>query len=168
MPEWLPATAIAVVVIAALGAIGRLLIWIGSTDSSVKALKKNIEEIKTSVLGIQEDIKGIFKQMPAVSTTGSPLQLTDLGKDISEMLGAKEWARKIAMKLKPETKGKQPYEIQELCFTYVKKRFDPTKEQQQKISECAYEKGLPEKMVLEVLAIELRDQLLNSVSQISN
>ena len=168
MPEWLPATAIAVALIAVLYAIGKSLIWIGATDSSVKALKKSIQEIKISILKIQEDIKGIFKQMPAVSTGGNPLQLTDLGRDISEMLGAKEWARKIAMKLKQEAKGKQPYVIQEMCFTYVTKHFDPTKEQQQKISEYDYEKELPEKMVLEVLAIELRDQLLNSVSQISN
>ncbi len=56
-------------------------------------------------------------------------------------------------------KGKQPFEIQDLCFKYITEQFMSTPEQYIKVRKCAYEKGFPVRLILDVLAIELRDQL---------
>jgi len=52
--------------------------------------------------------------------------------------------------LMPRITDKQPYEIQQFCFDYVRSDFAPTPEQD----------GISTATVLEVLAIEIRDRLI--------
>lgn len=60
--------------------------WKGKVDADRQSFKEFMDEIRA-------DIKKIFDRLPpATSTSASPLQLTDLGKDVSEFIEAKAWA----------------------------------------------------------------------------
>ena len=59
-------------------------------------------------------------------------------------------------------KDKSSYDIQELCFDYVKNEWKVPDETESLIRECAYENGTDRKQVLDVIAVELRDRLLSS------
>ena len=58
--------------------------------------------------------------------------------------------------------GMAPCDIQEFCRGYVRDEFRPAPELEAQIKECAYEFALDHQSVLDVLAVELRDQLLPS------
>ena len=110
---------------------------------------------------IRDDIKQIFSRLPPVPVSNeSPLQLTDLGKNISSTLKGRDWAKRTASELVKQIQDKKPFEIQEFCFDYVQKEFKPTSDQDERIRACAYENGLKREQVLEVLVIELRDAIL--------
>ena len=127
--------------------------WAGKMQEHKGTVQKFMQEIR-------DDIKKILRLLPkAVAAGESPLQLTDLGKSISVAIGAKTWAERTAQNLQAHTKGMQPYEIQEFSFSHVKD-FTPTAEQEAKIKSCAYENALKQEKVLDVLALELRDRLL--------
>lgn len=131
-------------------------IWLGSMQTNISALKEAVKEIK-------DDIKKIFDRLPSkVADDQSPLQLNDLGKRISIELEASEWARTTALSLYEDQKGKQPYEIQEFCQDFVRK-IALTEQLQNKVYNSAYQHGISKGDVLEVMAIELRDELLRQL-----
>ena len=99
-----------------------------------------------------------FRPRPVASD--SPLHLTELGQSISTTVDAAQWAKEIAPSLKDQVNGMIPYDIQKFTSDYVYDEFQPTPEQEIKIKECAYNKGLNCRDILEVFAIELRDALL--------
>ena len=110
-----------------------------------------------------EGIKTVLGQLPSTAISdNSPLHLTDMGESISATLQARKWAERTAAALGERVKGKRPYEIQDLSFEYVKNEFKPTEEQEVEIRTCAYEKGVKRDIVLDVLAVELRDVLLKA------
>ena len=110
-----------------------------------------------------EGIKAVLGQLPSTAISdSSPLHLTDMGESISATLQARDWAERTAATLGERVKGKRPYEIQDLSFEYVKNEFKPTEEQEVEIRTCAYEKGVKRDIVLDVLAVELRDVLLKA------
>lgn len=127
--------------------------WMGSINEHKKQVTAFMDEVR-------DDIKKILGRLPPTTTTGSsPLALTDFGDEISKDLGAKGWAQRTADRLRDQITGKQDYEVQEFCFDYV--TGDETKlEMGDLIRSCAYEHGIDQQGVLDVLAIELRDVLL--------
>lgn len=132
----------------------KTITWIANVNSDREKFHEFMNEVR-------DDIKKILGRLPSASiSSGSPIQLTDLGREISTKLGAREWAEKAAAKLGERVKGKQPYEVQEISFNYVKEEFSPTNELETKIGMCAYESGIDRDGVLDVLAVELRDTLL--------
>ena len=144
------------VVIAAVGALYKFAKWQGGVDSDRTTFKDFIKEVRA-------DVKEILDRLPVRAVAGSsPLRLTDLGKRISKKIDAKDLASKIARGLSSEVEGKSPYGIQEFCRDYVKKEkgnlFDD--EQANLLEMCAYEEGVGLDQVYEVIAIELRDELL--------
>ena len=92
---------------------------------------------------------------------GSPLHLTDKGTRISEKLDAKAWADRISESLKDRVQDKQPYDVQDICFDDVRNELTLDEEQDVPIKTCAFEHGIAAGQVLDVLAVELRDKLLN-------
>ena len=84
--------------------------------------------------------------------------ITDFGQDISEQLDARSWARRTAAELRDKVEGKQDFEVQEFCFDYVGTQLKP--DQGRQVGRIAYEHGIDREQVLKVLAIELRDALL--------
>ncbi len=89
----------------------------------------------------------------------SPLRLNDLGKAISQEVGGVEWARRVVNSLTDWIEGKDAYQIQEYCFEFVE-GFAYTDQELSRIRDSAYRNGLPTEQIRRVLAVELRDKLL--------
>ena len=98
-----------------------------------------------------------------MSTTSSPVGLSDLGRTISEELKADKWAENKATALLETLRGKSPYEIQEHCFQFAGTRdnYDPVMITNMQMN--AYNHGLIEEQVRRVFGIELRDAVLNKL-----
>ena len=117
--------------------------------------------IESVNLKLRGDIKDIFHVLSkAVMAGQSPFELTDLGDNISRCIGAKSWANRVAQELSGQVSGKEPYEISEFSFHYIEEQFTPDREQDVLMRRCAYENAVPRSKVLNVLAVELRDKLL--------
>ena len=132
--------------------------WKGRTDESVGHLK-------TSLKNIEDYLRGLFEQrLQPVSKGNSPVQLTELGKSVSEHLGAKEWAREEAGKLQPKFQGQEPFEVYEAAQQYVRDDSQFSPEFQRKMRRTAYEKSVEMVQIQAVLAIELRDALVERMA----
>ena len=157
MPEWAAATPWWVILglaVALVGAVVKFARWTGRVDSSLDTLGKGIAEIR-------EDIKKLLHGQPSKTVdSGSPLQLTELGRKVAENLGAALIVDALACDLRARAEGKQAYDIQELSFDFIRDEYQPTDETDARIKQCAYENGLDRDEVLDVLAVELRDRLL--------
>lgn len=152
-------------VTAAVISIAAALTGIGVWIAGVNGLKPAVKQIQEDLKKIQDDIKRIFHALPPNPvTSGSPLRLTELGARISSDLNAAEWAKRTAQRLADQVEGKEPYEVQEFCYAYMG-MLSLNEERQAPITEadikrCAYENGMKESQVKEVLVVELRDALL--------
>lgn len=93
-----------------------------------------------------------------VAESRSPIVLTDLGKKVSDALGAKEWVGRLAPPLADKS-GKLNYEIQDFAFRHMED-VDLNPDELSLVKQVAYDNGLNEYSVRRVLAIELRDKLL--------
>ena len=89
---------------------------------------------------------------------GSPLGLSDFGRQIADRLDVEVWAAGLAPAIAAEVKGKRPFEVDEFCQTYVQHRLH--KDWADRIGECAYELGIERYDVLSVMRVVLRDRLL--------
>ena len=143
-------------IIIAVIALGTVLFVIGRW---VGGINEHRNTVKDTLAEIREDIKSILKRIPPPTVASeSPLHLTDFGQDISEQLDARSWARRTAAELRDKVEGKQDFEVQEFCFDYVGTQLKP--DQGRQVGRIAYEHGIDREQVLKVLAIELRDALL--------
>ena len=146
----------------AAGAIFAFGQWKGRVDSDRASFKGFMTEVRN-------DIKEILRRLPSHTLAGSsPLRLTNLGKSISEHLDAPSLAQALTPLLQERIKGKTPYEIQEMCFDYIRHEYKPPDEVDTLIKTCAYDNGIDRGQVVDVLAVELRDRLLGMVARPSN
>ena len=154
MTEWINNPVVVVAVLSVAGLIFAAGQWVGRVNSHVNGVSALLKEIRF-------DIKKILGRLPPVAVAGdSPLRLTDLGKSISRTLDARQWAQQIADTMSDRPCDETPYDVQEFCFRYVKQDFQPDRDQNAQLRTCASENGLKLDKVLDVLAIELRDELL--------
>ena len=166
MGEWYTNPVVWIGAITALVIIGRVVFqigqWKGNVDTNRRDFKSFMDEIRTELSRIHSRIDDIFGKLggPATLNTASPITLTDLGRSISETLGASAWAANRAETLIERVIEAPAYDIQVFTFEYVEGEFTPDAAMEATIKQCAYENGLRRKQVLDVLAIELRDQLL--------
>ena len=164
MADWInnPATWV-IAAAAVVGAIFAAGGWFVAVNSDRKSFSEFMKEIKDDIKEVRKDIKKIFQQLPSkVVYSGSPLQLTDFGKRISECLTSGLIVDNLISAVRGRKKDKSSYDIQELCFDYVKNEWKVPDEIESLIRECAYENGTDRKQVLDVIAVELRDRLLSS------
>ena len=135
--------------------------WRGSVDARLESLEKAVGEIA-------DFLKSLF---PTPLSIKSPINLNELGKEISDGLGAAKWAKSLALSLtrqeNPELKNLSHYGIQKYCFDIVEERADRT-EIGKKVEEWAYKKGLKKRQVLDVLAVELRDAIFDELKMDKN
>ena len=133
--------------------------WEGSINSKIESLEKAVSEIR-------DDIRAIFgilaKRGSATTENSSPIRLTEMGGEIAAELNSRQWVEQVAPTILEDVKGKHPYEIQEFCFQYMRKAL-LSKEMDERIKECAYQRGITKTEVLEVFAIELRDELIEKL-----
>jgi len=135
--------------------------WEGSVEARLVHLEKFLEKIDLKIDKITDKILPLFSHVSRkVIGSDSPLRLTDFGKEIAEKLNADHWADQLAETVKEEVKGKEPYNIQEFSFKYVQDDDHYSDEDRQFIRNVAYEKGVSENQVREVIGIELKDKLL--------
>ena len=133
--------------------------WVGSVNSDSATFKDFINEVR-------DDIKKILDRLPAkVVASGSPIRLTDLGNQVSEKIDAKNLAGEHAQKVFNKVKDSAPYEIQEYCMEYVKEESAWAPDQLKEFGNCAYENGIPLEQVFDVIAVELRDALLELIEK---
>ena len=111
---------------------------------------------------IRADIKRIFERLPApLMESQSPLRLNNRGQKVYRELDADDWVKTLAATLKPELEDKtEKYDIQEFAFDFIRTRFEPDDEQEAKIKRVAYDNGVTDSDVKDVLAISLRDVLI--------
>lgn len=149
--NWLTPVLI-VAALAMVGAVFRIGKWVGSIDS----LKETVE---TSIM----ETKKILERLPpSTIAEGSPLTLTELGRLVSKELKAGEWAQETANELILRVQKKEPYEVQQFCFDYVKEsRFISSDEFVREMRKIAYNHAVSIEKVEDVLAIELQDALMN-------
>ena len=155
--QWLSTPLIVTAAIAIATLLVSIGIWVGRVNEGRGEVKKFMEEIR-------DDIKKIFRALPGSTvTSASPLRLTDLGETISERLNASQWANHLVQELRPQIEGRNQYQIQEFCQGYVtNQRFEDDQEFLTLIQVCAFDHGLTESQVRDVLMVELRDALLES------
>ena len=155
MPEWAGNPFLWIVVAIAVGGLifgaGK---WVGAVNSDRASFSAFTKEIR-------DDIKKILDRLPSQTvSSSSPLQLTELGRTISVRISALSIAEELAAVVREQVRGRQAYEIQEICFDYVLKQYEPREDQEAVIKECAYENGIDLEQVMKVIAVELRDFLL--------
>lgn len=127
--------------------------WRGAVDADRTSFKEFMKEVR-------DDIKKILGRLPlAVAEGQSPFRLNDLGKSVSEDIGARAWADRIVPTVADRLKGREAFEIQDFCFAYVSE-MEYTEQEKRAIKKSAYENAIEEGQVRRVLAIELRDKLL--------
>ena len=90
----------------------------------------------------------------------SPLRLSELGEKTAEELQAWDWAKRTAELLRDRAGGKRPDQIQKLAFDFVYQEYQPDSEFDAAISMVAYDHGIDDTEVLDVLVVVLRDALI--------
>ena len=152
---------ITIATIAVLGALARLVYWMGRVDNDRAEFREFMGVIRTDIKEIRGNIGGIFVRLGETTVRNeSPLRLTELGEAVSRELQARQWAVTTAKGLMERTKSMEPYDIQEFCADYVRHELDSGEGLDKRIRACAYRRGLTRGQVLDVLAIELRDKLI--------
>ena len=152
---------IIVVTIPTIGLVVWLARWFGKHSEWVKGMEEFKQDTKETLAEIREDIKKLLAAQPrSVIAGASPMQLTDLGKEVSECVGAAAWAEQLAPQLIDDVKANNAYEVQEFCVGFMREDYEPTAEQDQSFKQCAYDHGIKLEQVLDVCAVELRDRLL--------
>lgn len=142
--------------------VGGIGIWVGHVNADRSTFKKFMDKVDNAIETIQKELFKISGSLPSTTITdGSPVRLTDLGKQVSEELDLKTWATIMAKELKDEVTEKEAFEIQEFSGLYLANDFSPTEEFDEKIRKCAYEHGINREKVINVLMVELRDALLD-------
>ncbi len=154
---WLPIFIILGVLVALVGGGVKIGKWIGEVNSNQENFKKFMTEVREDLKWIREKI---FKITSLVATPNSPIRLTDLGHRVSNQVGGKEIAEKLADGIAKELWGLSAYEIQEFCFDYMDKIFIPNSEQEVSFKDCAYENGIDITEVRRAIAVELRDLVI--------
>ena len=136
--------------------------WFGSwkkgVETDISAIKNTTSDINSKL----SNLTSLFVSMllDGVLNSKSPRTLSDLGKKISEELGAKQLAESLAPHLVERSKGLSEYDIQNLCNEYVHQEYTPEPDFEEQMKSCAYNYGISIISVLSILAVELRDALL--------
>ncbi len=146
-PLWITA------VIAAIAAAVTAGIWVGRVNSDRESFKGFMREIR-------DKLDRIFERLPPpVVASGSPLKLTELGRRIAEHVGASAIAEELTGSLLESARGMSPYDIQQLCFDHLDD-FEPPEELAATLKQCAFDNGIRQEDVKRVIAVVLRDRLL--------
>lgn len=142
--------------------------WMSKKDESIRFLEGAINELNLTIKELNSDIKVLFRNnlegsSEPIVERKSPLRLTDRGDSISEALGVKAWATQTAQDVFPKLKLSLPYDIQVFCMDYVDHTSNFDTEFMERIKRYAYDEGLTVGQIRDVLAIELRDAILNKL-----
>ena len=154
------------ITITVLGAAGGIIWktgrWVGKVDSETSGVREFAQEIRDNLREMRTHINDIFSRLPPPRTveTGSPVRLSEFGRQVAAKLQADEWASQAAPTLAKDVAGKQPFEIDDFSRTYVADELLPDSAWKDRIAECSYEFGIDWVGVLAVMQVMLRDEIL--------
>lgn len=156
MPYWVYVSTAIIAVVTVGGAVFAFGKWVGNVNADRSSFKDFIKEIR-------KDIKKILRLLPpAPVASSSPPHLTEYGEQLSRKLGAVEWAKSIAPTIQENVSGKAPFQVYDYCRGYVSQL---SLETDPRLFEKAYQDGIIDEHVKNVLAIVLRDELLNRMEE---
>ena len=174
MAEWIDTPVIIIAVLTLLGILWKAASWQGSVNADLSAWKASTDRDRAEwkqqaerdrsvtqelMREIRDGIKNIFSRLgPAPVVGKSPLQLTDFGETIAAHVAPYEWAKSLAPTLIDRVEGKQPFQIDEFCDSYVSNELDEHMETL--VSSASYQHALSKDGVRSVLRVVLRDELL--------
>jgi len=147
------------VIVGVVGVMFRFGVWVGSVNTRLSSLTAFVDTVNSKLDRI------IAALEPSVVAPGSPLELTELGRSISERLDAERWARKTIRDLHDrvaEAQFSEKFEFHEMAEAFVTKEFEPDENFLRKMRDCAYEKGISLVQVQKVLIVVLRNALLDA------
>ena len=136
--------------------------WKGRMDAFKKNTTKRLKGIDKKIGGVGTTVRDIESSLQrlGILRAKSPLTLNELAERAWRDLDAEDWLRKHAEAVSDEVEGMDEYDVQEFCFDHMAAlEFDP--EQQESAKRAAYHNGLTEFQVRQVMAVKLRDQLLD-------
>lgn len=129
-------------------------------DRNLAAFKEFAREIRDDVREVRNDIKSILLHLdPLPVASGSPLHLTDLGQSISDESGRSRMGRAHGSGVDGEGKGYDGLQGTGDVLR-VRSRMGPARDLDEKIDAAAYTRDMKRKGVLDVFAVELRNELL--------
>ena len=126
---------------------------------------KFMEEIRDEMRQIRSHINNVFVHLSQTVKRGSPVQLTEFGKEVAKSLQADEWASEVASSLAKKLEGKRPFEIDDYSRTYVVDELSNDAVWKTRIAGCAYEFGIEQAGVLAVMQVVLRDTVLRVLKE---
>ena len=137
----------------------------GIMRQDMRTMRQDMGAMRQDMGIMRQDVQQLYHRLsePTIAKN-SPRRLSELGEQIAEDLGVAKWARQTAEQMRQRVIGKRPYEIQEICFTYIYNEYQPDPEFDIAIREAAYEHGIDDRSVLAVLVIALRDEFLSRVA----
>ena len=140
------------------------------TEQTEKHLS-DISQIKIDLAVLEQLIRNhLGNTVDSVISASSPLNLTDLGKEISKNIGAEEILAKHWQRLEEivlETEPPTTYHLQRECLNAVERHLEPLLSQQEleAVAAEAFKRGLPLSNVLGIIGILLRDKLIEEHPQ---
>ena len=184
LSNWSSNPTIIVAVIAIIGLIWQGGRWTGRIENGLKSLGERMgaeltrldERIDTGLKTLRDEMRHEHAETRRTldtlllrvgggtpSTAGrSPLKLTEFGKKIEARIEPAAWTAATAERLRPETDGLEPFEIDALCQQHVGSSLDT--EWQRRVARTAYELGTDNRAVEDVLRVLLRDALLGTTN----
>ena len=138
-----------------------------SIEKKIEGLEQKFEgrfdKINEKFDKIDERFDKIYFHLVSNSTVSrtSPLSLTELGRQVSEEINGKNWAKRQAERLGAQVLDKtEHFEMHDIASAYVHKEYEPEKDEARDWRRCAYMNGIEVAAVMEVLVVELRDALI--------
>ncbi len=139
--------------------------WKAGIEYRLSGVEKSVNELSRKADEIYSVLINKFGR--AVDQAGSPVTLTQYGKDLFSQIDAEKIVNKYADKLLEETESMNAYQIQEYCFDFSRKDLlndleQHDKESFNKISTVASEEGIDLEKLTRVIGISLRDRVLST------
>ena len=148
------------IAIAFIGGAIRFGYWMGQVNTD----RRNFAAFMQEIRGKLEQIFERLPSQPRTVDSFSPMQLTDFGKRVSAKFKAEEWAKTTvaSTKLRQNSLGKEPFQIDATCQSYVRNRDDG--HYWEWVDQCAYNFGIDRVAVLDVLRVVLRERIIKDLS----
>ena len=127
------------------------------------AVNVDRSEFRAFVKEIRDKFERILERLHPTQTVrpGSPLQLTELGEEISGSFNVKQWAQIEARKLIANIGDKEAFEIFEMCIAHVKTLLEEADgDLEKRLRTAAYDHGINTEEVRKVYEVELRDAVI--------
>lgn len=135
----------------------------GATDTKIENLETSVKELKNDVKELSRKFDDYLFASDSVIKSQSSRALSKLGEKVSMRMKAKDIAASLAPNIEIKI-GMSRYAVQRLSFEYVQNHYQPDAATVELMEQCVYDEGIGIFSNRNVIAIELRDLLLNQMN----